>query len=136
MTSSLRFVLLLCGMGALATPVAIYVIERQDMKQARTTAEQMTGGHVDAGKTAIQHYGCGACHQIAGVPGAEGKVGPSLNGVALRTEIAGVLANQPDKLILWLRHPQQVVPGNGMPDQNVTPGEARDMAASLYTLRK
>jgi cytochrome c len=136
MSSSLRFALLLSGIGALATPVAIYVIERQDMQQARTTAEQMTGGHVDAGKAAIQRYGCGACHQIQGISGADGKVGPSLNGIALRTEIAGRLPNQPDKLILWLRHPQQVVPGNGMPDQGVTPRDAQDMAAYLYTLRK
>ena len=36
----------------------------------------------------------------------------------------------------WLRDPQRVLPGNGMPDQAVTDAEARDMAAYLYTIRR
>jgi cytochrome c2 len=136
MPSSLRFVLLLFVLAALSAPVSVYLIERQDSEQARTQAEALTGGHVDAGKSAILRYGCAGCHQIPGVEAAEGKVGPSLKGLAVRAEIAGKLPNQPDKLMLWLRHPQAVDPGNGMPEMGVTPRDARDMAAYLYTLRK
>lgn len=136
MPSSLRFVLLLFGLAAVSAPFSVYFIERQDWQQARVTAEALTGGNVDAGEAAAMRYGCGGCHQIPGVSGAQGRVGPSLKGVAVRTEIAGKLPNQPDKLMLWLRHPQAVIPGNGMPEMGVTDRDARDIAAYLYTLRK
>jgi cytochrome c2 len=136
MPASLRFVLLLSGIGMLATPIAIYVIERQDSDQTRVTAEQLTGGHVDAGKAMVARYACTACHEIPGTGDAAGKVGPSLAGIAVRTEIAGELANSPDAMIRWLRHPQQVSPGNGMPEQGVTDADARNIAAYLYTLKR
>jgi cytochrome c len=136
MPYSLRFVLLLLGISILAGVVSIIVLYGQDAAQARTTAEQITHGRVDAGKAAINRYGCGACHKIPGIPGAEGMVGPSLNAIGTRSEIAGVLVNNPQSLARWIRHPQEVVPGNGMPDQGVSEREARDIAAYLYTVRR
>ncbi|MDB5715967.1 MAG: cytochrome c class [Sphingomonadales bacterium] len=135
MPSSLRFVLILLGLGALSAPVAVYVIYAQDRAQARITAEQITGGRVTEGKTLVARYGCGACHEIGSVAGLTGKVGPSLNGVASRAEIAGRLSNQPANMIFWIRFPQKVSPGNGMPNQGIGDGDARDIAAYLYTLR-
>lgn len=135
MPSSLRFVLLLVGLAVVSAVASIFVLKRQDAAQARVAAEQLTGGHVDAGKASFGRYGCGACHRITGVPGAQGMVGPALDGIAGRAHIAGVLANRPDRMVLWLRHPQRVVPGNGMPEQGVTQRDGRDMAAFLYTLR-
>lgn len=95
-----------------------------------------SSGDVEAGKAAIGRYGLAACHVIPGIAGAQGQVGPSLGGIALRREIAGVLSNEPGNMVRWLRHLQQVVPGNGMPQQGVTGREARDMAAYLYTVRR
>lgn len=46
--------------------------------------------------------------------------------------IAGMLHNNPDNLIKWLRNPQSVTPGNAMPDMHVTEQDARDIAAYLY----
>ena len=45
---------------------------------------------VFAGRTAIRRYGCGSCHEIRGVPGAVGNVGPPLTRVADRTYIEPV----------------------------------------------
>jgi cytochrome c2 len=135
MPYSLRFVLLLVTLSIVAAFASGAVIYGQDYAQTRTTAEQLTLGHVDAGKVAIGHYGCGACHVIPGVSAAVGEVGPSLSKMATRAEIAGVLANDPKNLTRWLRHPQEIVPGNGMPDQGITDREARDIAAYLYTVR-
>jgi hypothetical protein len=39
------------------------------------------------------------------------------------------------QLIRWIRRPQEVVPGNAMPDLGVTEHDGRDTVASLYTLR-
>jgi cytochrome c len=135
MPYSLRFVLMLLGLGALSAPVAVYVIYAQDKEQARINAEQITGGKVAAGEALVTRYGCGGCHAIGKLAGPNGKVGPALDGIAGRAEIAGHLANQPANMVLWLRFPQNVSPGSGMPDQGVKPQEARDMAAYLYTLR-
>ena len=135
MRPSLRLAAALAGTALLAGVASVVVLERQDQERARATAEQLTGGRVEDGEKAIRRFGCGACHQIRGIDGADGRVGPSLNGIALRAEIAGRLVNRPDNLVRWLRHPQEVVPGNGMPDMSITDLEARDIAAYLYTLR-
>jgi len=42
--------------------------------------------------------------------------------------------NDPDRLITWITVPQSIVPGNAMPNMGVTDGQARDIAAYLYTL--
>jgi cytochrome c1 len=136
MPPELRFVLILSALTAVAGAVSVFGIYRQDGTQTRLHAEAMTGGKVDAGKAAIARYNCGACHRIPGIDGATGAGGPALNGIAVRAQLAGVLANNPENLSHWLRHPQQVLPGNGMPDQGVSEREARDIAAYLYTVRR
>ncbi len=106
-------------------------------KRHSTTAlpppDPHTIGNPMRGADLIQYYGCGSCHTISGVGNAEGLVGPPLNGFARRVTIAGMLRNTPDNLILWIQKPQSVVPGNAMPDMNVTTADARDIAAFLYT---
>lgn len=78
---------------------------------------------------------CGACHAVPGVPQADGMVGPPLVHFARRTVVAGMLPNTPSNLVLWIRFPQSVVPGNAMPDTGLSDAQARDVAAYLYTLR-
>jgi cytochrome c2 len=136
MPHNLRFVALLLGAGLVVAPVSLIVMHRQSAAQTRLTAERMTGGDVERGRLALAHFGCGACHVIEGIPGARGDVGPALDGIAQRTEIAGKLSNQPDNMIRWIRQPQHVSPGDGMPDLGVGDRDARDIAAYLYTLRE
>jgi cytochrome c len=105
----------------------------QNRTTTETQAETMTHGHVANGRLAIQAYGCGSCHMIPGIHGANGKVGPDLTGVAQRTAIAGALPNDPETMIRWLEHPQALRPGSGMPEMGVTEANARNMAAYLYS---
>lgn len=93
------------------------------------------GGDAGRGRALIAAFGCGGCHDIPGVSGAAGMVGPPLGGFGQRTTVAGLLPNTPDNLERWLEAPQSVVPGNAMPDMGINPQEARDVAAYLYTLR-
>ncbi len=98
-------------------------------------AEQMVpGADPEKAVSAMRSYGCGTCHTIPGVPGANGTVGPKLDRVAAQSFLVGELANTPDNLILWLEHPQQVRPGVDMPEMGVTPQDARNIAAYLYSL--
>jgi len=93
------------------------------------------GGDPDAGKAAIVAYGCGACHSVPGVRGANGLAAPPLIHFARRSFIAGEASNTPSNLIRWIRAPESIEPGTAMPNLGVTEGGARDMAAYLYTLR-
>jgi len=87
------------------------------------------------GAAAISHYGCGSCHSIEGIPGAHGLVGPPLSGLGKRVYIAGMLANTPDNLERWLRHPTKINQKTLMPDVGVTAQDATDVAAYLYSLK-
>ena len=136
MPYSVRWLIGLVAVTILTAIAAGAVMYAETRHQTRTTAQAITGGHVTAGQTAIARYGCGSCHDIPGVSGATGRVGPALGGIATRAHIAGVLANDPDQMIRWLQHPQAILPGNGMPDQGVSERDARDMAAYLYTLKR
>ena len=135
MSASVRFVAGLLVIGAGAAPVSFAFIRWQAKTDAQTTAEQLTRGGVERGKLVIGAYGCGGCHVIPGITAANGQVGPSLKTVAVRVQIAGKLANSPEAMTHWLRFPQTVVPGNGMPNQGLNEQEARDAAAYLYTLK-
>jgi putative membrane protein len=90
---------------------------------------------VDRGRAAIKRYGCGSCHNIPGITGAQGLVGPPLGEIASRVYIAGVLPNEPANMVRWLENPPGVDDKTAMPNMGVTPRDARDIAAYLYTLR-
>lgn len=98
-------------------------------------AQSVTAGNPANGRRLLYSYGCGSCHAIPRVGEADGTIGPPLSGLGSRLYIAGVLENTPDNLCRWIAQPQEVQPGNAMPDTGVTQQQARDMAAYLYTLR-
>lgn len=89
-------------------------------------------GDVEAGETAILEYGCASCHTIPGVESVTRTIGPDLTGFDDQLYIAGKLPNRPEELIRWLQNPQEVDPGNAMPNMGVTEEDARDIAAFLY----
>jgi cytochrome c2 len=79
-------------------------------------------------------HGCTTCHAIPGMRGAQGVVGPPLDGLARRGFIAGQLPNVPGVLVAFLENPPVLVPNTGMPNVGLTPEEARHIAAYLYTV--
>jgi cytochrome c len=92
------------------------------------------GGDAARGKELIRSYGCGSCHSIPRVPGAESIVGPNLQGIAARAYIAGVVPNTPENMIRWIMDPPSVDEKTAMPNLRVGAVQARDIAAYLYTL--
>lgn len=96
---------------------------------------QVAGGNASRGKQAIQAFGCGSCHMIPGIDGAQGTVGPPLMYFGRRVYIAGEVPNTPALLMQWIQSPQSIEPKTVMPALGVTESQARDMAAYLYTLR-
>lgn len=131
--SSLILLGVLVLLAILAAAAGGAVLYYQNLQSVRTQADAITSGHWKRGKVALAGYGCGGCHVIPGVSGANGQVGPDLTGIAVRTTLAGVLSNDPANMVRWLQHPQAIVPGNGMPDQRMSDADARDIAAYLYS---
>jgi cytochrome c2 len=112
--------LLLAACGTRSAPSAQVLASRGDPRR---------------GAVLIHQFSCGACHAIPGVRGADGRVGPPLDGFADRSFIAGELPNTAANLERWLRDPPAVEPGTAMPNLGVSEASARDMAAYLLTLR-
>jgi mono/diheme cytochrome c family protein len=89
----------------------------------------------DRGRRAVHQYACLTCHAIPGLVGANAPVGPPLAGIGSRGVIAGLLTNNPDNMVRWLRAPREVNPHSAMPDLGLTERDARDIAAFLATLK-
>jgi cytochrome c len=87
---------------------------------------------IAAGRRLIASYGCGSCHSIPEIPGADAMAAPPLDCFYERSYIAGQLSNTTGNLIKWIQDPQQIEPGTAMPDLGVSEEEAQDMAAYLY----
>ena len=95
----------------------------------RRTAEEKRGAEL------IAQDGCGSCHVIPGVQAATGKVGPPLGQIGSQAIVGGMLPNTEGNLIKWIRTPQSVVPGNAMPNTELSDHDARDIVSYLHTLR-
>jgi cytochrome c oxidase subunit II len=94
-----------------------------------------TGGNAARGAQLFTQRTCISCHAIAGTA-AQALAGPNLTHVASRQILAaGVLENNPENMARWLRNPQEVKPGNHMPNVRLSEDEVRDLTAYMETLR-
>jgi cytochrome c2 len=113
----------------MATAGALAWSSRQ---QAARIAGTITGGDPARAGEVMRRYGCGGCHTIPGVSGADGQVGPQLSGLIHRVYIGGVTTNSPDHLVQWIVDPQKLSSRSAMPATGISQAEARDVAAYLY----
>ena len=124
------------GVVLLAIGVAAANLWIGRREHVRHESDVATGGVGDRAIPLMTANGCSGCHTIAGVPGAQGQVGPRLDGsLAGRVYIGGMLANNPENLIRWIRSAREINPHTAMPSTRITEQQARDIAAYLYGLR-
>lgn len=121
--SALIVAMLVVGVGA-------YVVRNE--QQRTDVAIAMTAGNLTRAPSLFRRYGCGGCHAIPGIAGADGNVGGPLDGLRERVFIAGVVTNTPDNLIDWIVDPRRFSPRTAMPATGISEEEARDLAAYLY----
>ena len=120
----------------LGAALALLLLVGCDDPAANRAASVMTGGgDPHRGRVAISKYGCGTCHTVPGVRGADALVAPPLTAMGQRGYIGGVMKNTPANLIRWIRDPPGVDPMTAMPKLNVSESDARDIASYLYTLK-
>ncbi|HEV7372790.1 cytochrome c oxidase subunit II [Arenibaculum sp.] len=89
-----------------------------------------------AGREAFVAYGCGACHRVRGLEGADGDLGPDLTHVGSRPSIAaGRLDNTVGAFGGWIVSAQHLKPDNFMPSFEHLDGPTlRALAAWLESL--
>jgi cytochrome c2 len=100
-------------------------------QRSKAAARALTGGgDPDRGQQAILASGCGACHAIKGITGADGKVGPDLSSISAQI-YGGAGQHDPNLLIAWIREPRKIRPDTAMPDLGISEDAARDILAYL-----
>ncbi len=100
------------------------------VKQQQSPLPAMAGDAAQ-GEQVFLASPCVGCHTIDGTK-AQGKTGPNLTHFAARQIFAGgVLDNTPDNLAIWLADPQQVKPGNQMPNLHLSPEQVKALVAFL-----
>ena len=121
------------GIAAAAAVAATVLGAAACAEESVRARREVPGGVAARGRGKIAAYGCGSCHRIDGVPGANARVGPPLDSYADRAYIAGAVPNTPEALVRWIMDPQSIEPGTVMPDLGIVEGDARDIAAYLYS---
>jgi cytochrome c len=124
-----RLLSLLISVIALA--LAIWLILEVHNRRPEIAASDLIGDPVH-GRQVVLDAGCGACHEISGIPAAHGTVGPSLTNVPTQNTIAGVLVNTPTNMARWIESPRKMDPQTAMPDLGLNTKDATDAAAYLY----
>lgn len=97
-------------------------------EQAPTSVDE------DYAKIVFRQYACHSCHRIEGVVGPKSYVGPALVDWSKRKYVAGVLPNNEENLVRFIRDPQAVSERSLMPNLEVTDVHAREMARYLLAL--
>jgi cytochrome c1 len=120
-------------MAVLAIGFAGYMAwhEFRRERQRDQFAAAVVSGNPAAAPALMRTYGCAGCHEIRGIRGPGGRIGPPLTKVGERVYLAGMLPDTPDNLVRWIVNPKGVNPQTAMPVTGISEREARDVAAYL-----
>jgi cytochrome c oxidase subunit 2 len=100
------------------------------LQQFQPAQKPATPESID-GEALFLSRGCGACHTIRGTPAA-GRLGPDLTHVGGRISIgAATLAADEASIARWIRHNQEIKPGNLMPAYDIF-SDSELLALSRY----
>lgn len=122
-------------LARLTSGVSLLVLGLLAAAARAESSEAYVVGSPAHGAELIAEKGCGSCHMIPGIRGADGLVGPPLILWGRRIFVAGLLRNTQQNVAAWVLNPQRFVPGNAMPSTGLTPSDALDVAAYLESLK-
>lgn len=126
-----------CGVQHAHMLLRVYVQPRAEFddwirEQQQSSVEDPA---VAAGRRVFQTSACINCHTVRGTI-ADGTFGPDLTHLMSRATLgAGVVANTPEKLKLWVENPDAIKPACLMPAMNLDPKQLDELVAYLESLR-
>jgi cytochrome c oxidase subunit 2 len=80
-------------------------------------------------------YRCGLCHRVRGTLAGSISAPDLTHLMSRRTLAAGTLTNNSGNLVGWIQNPQNLKPGNRMPDQFLSAQQLAEALAYLETLK-
>jgi len=92
-------------------------------------------GELEAAYTLFKSKGCIGCHMAPGIPEAKGTIGPDLEGLASRGQVAGVLDLNLANLTKWIQNPPAIKPGTVMPALGLSDADVKTLVVWLLTLK-
>jgi cytochrome c oxidase subunit 2 len=105
-----------------------WVSDQRKAASAPETPEQTRG-------LALVEYRCGLCHRVRGTTAGAISAPDLTHLMTRRTLAAGTLINNPGNLVGWIQNPQNIKPGNLMPNQSLSAQQLSDALAYLETLK-
>lgn len=79
---------------------------------------------------------CASCHAVEATPDTKDMQGPNLANFGNRNKLAAaILDNDRESLKDWIMNPQDIKPGNLMPDLNINDQQAEALAEYLHSLK-
>jgi len=125
----------LCGASHALMDFKVEVLPQDEFdawaKKMKTVQSQPASASATAQGQEIFKKSCLGCHAVGG---EGGKLGPNLTNFADRMRVAGILENNPENLTKWLKDPQQVKPGNNMPNLNLSDDQVKALVEYMSTL--
>jgi cytochrome c oxidase subunit II len=125
-----------CGTQHANMLVRVVVDSPEDFeKWVAHQKEDAAHPNAQTGRELFLSLSCVNCHAVKGTP-ADGKFGPDLSHIMSRQTIAsGMIPNNLDNLLRWVKDPQEVKPGNLMPNMQLNETESNLIVAYLSTLK-
>ncbi len=118
---------------AIAEPPAQFAAWQRHQLQP---AARPAGGETARGGALFSQLTCISCHAISGVGGPTEGIAPNLTHFGERqTLAAGLFANTPANLAIWLRDPQEAKPGNHMPNMQLPEIQVHALTVYLESLK-
>ena len=103
-------------------------IRQREQASPPVTPEQTRG-------LALVEYRCGLCHAVRGTDAGAISAPDLTHLMTRRTLAAGTLLNNPGNLLGWIQNPQNIKPGNLMPNQFLSAQQLSDALAYLESLK-
>jgi cytochrome c oxidase subunit 2 len=103
------------------------ILQRQQASPP-VTPEQTRG-------LALVEYRCGLCHAVRGTVAGAISAPDLTHLMSRRTLAAGTLVNNPGNLVGWIQNPQNIKPGNLMPNQFLSAQQLSDALVYLESLK-
>jgi cytochrome c2 len=121
---------------SLLTLLLTLACNRPETPAAQQAPAPAPAGNSERGRQLIAQYACNVCHVVPGTQGPQGRLGPSLAGVASRPAISnGTVRNTPENLRQFITNPSSFNPQSSMPPIPLPDADAQDITAFLSTLR-
>jgi cytochrome c oxidase subunit II len=126
-----------CGVqhAGMLLRVTVHPKDEFDRWVAAQQAAAADAPTVRAGRDVFMSVACVSCHTVKGTL-ANGVFGPDLTHLTSRATLgAGVAANTPENLRVWVKNPDKLKPGVRMPAMNLSDQQLDQLVAYLATLR-